>query len=106
MTTSLDLSDKTLLFVKNHPLMEGVVTPTTGKPLLLRTGTRFSKIVVDQVTSLDGRQHRVLLIGTGMRLACADTSVYTNVNHTRGVNSVLASLLSLRLWLAAEGGEV
>ncbi|XP_044022132.1 semaphorin-4E-like isoform X2 [Siniperca chuatsi] len=62
--TSLDLSDKTLLFVKNHPLMEGVVTPIAGKPLLVRTGTRFSKIVVDQVTSLDGRQHIVMLIGT------------------------------------------
>ncbi|XP_029317082.1 LOW QUALITY PROTEIN: semaphorin-4E-like [Cottoperca gobio] len=62
--TSLDLSDKTLLFVKNHPLMEGVVTPIAGKPLLVRTGTRFSKIVVDQVTSLDGRWHQVMFIGT------------------------------------------
>lgn len=64
--TSLDLSDKTLLFVKNHPLMEGVVTPIAGKPLLVRTGTRFSKIVVDRVTALDGRQRQVMLIGTGM----------------------------------------
>ncbi|XP_056249215.1 semaphorin-4E-like isoform X2 [Seriola aureovittata] len=64
VTTSLDLSDKTLLFVKNHPLMEGVVTPMTGKPLLVQTGTRFSKIIVDQVTSLDGRQRQVMLIGT------------------------------------------
>ncbi|XP_070835630.1 semaphorin-4E-like [Chaetodon trifascialis] len=62
--TSLDFSDKNLLFVKNHPLMEGVVTPMTGKPLLVCTGTRFSKIVVDQVTSLDGRSHQVMLIGT------------------------------------------
>ncbi|XP_070776905.1 semaphorin-4E-like [Enoplosus armatus] len=62
--TSLDLSDIILLFVKNHPLMEGVVTPITGKPLLVRTGTRFSKIVVDQVTSLDGRQYQVMLVGT------------------------------------------
>ncbi|XP_059209551.1 semaphorin-4E-like [Centropristis striata] len=62
--TSLDLSDKTLLFVKNHPLMEGVVTPITGKPLLVHSETRFSKIVVDQITSPDGRRHQVLLIGT------------------------------------------
>ncbi|XP_041810026.1 semaphorin-4E-like [Chelmon rostratus] len=64
VTTSLDLSDKNLLFVKNHPLMEGVVTPMTGKPLLVRTGTRFSKIVVDRVTSPDGRRRQVMLIGT------------------------------------------
>ncbi|XP_062296747.1 semaphorin-4E-like [Scomber scombrus] len=62
--TSLHLSDKTLLFVKNHPLMEGVVTPITGKPLLVQTGTRFTKIVVDQVEALDGRQHQIMLIGT------------------------------------------
>ncbi|KAM7376675.1 hypothetical protein PAMP_006391 [Pampus punctatissimus] len=62
--TSLDLSDKSLLFVKNHPLMEGVVTPITGEPLLVHTGTRFAKIVVDHVTSLDRRQHEIMLIGT------------------------------------------
>ncbi|XP_026160868.1 semaphorin-4E-like [Mastacembelus armatus] len=62
--TSLDFSDKTLLFVRNHPLMEGMVTPLTGKPLLVQTGTQFSKIVVDQVTSLDGQQHHIMLIGT------------------------------------------
>uniref|UniRef100_A0A3B5AG26 Semaphorin-4E-like n=1 Tax=Stegastes partitus TaxID=144197 RepID=A0A3B5AG26_9TELE len=63
--SSLDLSDTTLVFVKNHPLMDGVVTPITGKPLLVQTLTRFSKIVVDQVTSLDGQQHQIMLIGTG-----------------------------------------
>uniref|UniRef100_A0A3B4ZXT0 Semaphorin-4E-like n=1 Tax=Stegastes partitus TaxID=144197 RepID=A0A3B4ZXT0_9TELE len=62
--SSLDLSDTTLVFVKNHPLMDGVVTPITGKPLLVQTLTRFSKIVVDQVTSLDGQQHQIMLIGT------------------------------------------
>uniref|UniRef100_A0A3Q1I1Q0 Sema domain-containing protein n=1 Tax=Anabas testudineus TaxID=64144 RepID=A0A3Q1I1Q0_ANATE len=62
--TSLDLSDKTLLFVRNHPLMDGAVTPITGRPLLVQTEIRFSKIVVDQVTSLDGRQHQVMFIGT------------------------------------------
>ncbi|KAM4542788.1 semaphorin-4E-like [Odontesthes bonariensis] len=62
--TSLNLSDTTLLFVKKHPLMEAVVTPITGKPLLVQTMTRFSKIVVDQVTSLDGQRHRIFFIGT------------------------------------------
>ncbi|XP_041828131.1 semaphorin-4E-like isoform X2 [Melanotaenia boesemani] len=62
--TSLNLSDTTLLFVKNHPLMEGVVTPIAGKPLLVQTMTRFSKIVVDQVTSTDGQKHQIIFIGT------------------------------------------
>lgn len=64
--TSLDLSDQHLLFVRNHPLMDGVVIPITGRPLLVQMETRFSKIVVDQVTSLNGKQHQVMLIGTGM----------------------------------------
>ncbi|XP_037550708.1 semaphorin-4E-like [Nematolebias whitei] len=62
--TSLNLSDTTLLFVKSHPLMEGVVTPITGKPLLVQASTQFTKVVVDQVTSLDGQQHHVIFIGT------------------------------------------
>lgn len=65
LTSSLNLSDPTLLFVKNHPLMEGVVTPITGKPLLFKPMTHFSKIVVDQVTSLNGQQHLIMFVGTG-----------------------------------------
>ncbi|KAF3701454.1 Semaphorin-4E Semaphorin-7 Semaphorin-Z7 [Channa argus] len=64
VSTSLDLPDKTLLFVQKHPLMEGVVKPINGKPLLVTTGKLFTTIVIDQVTSLDGRQHPIMLIGT------------------------------------------
>ncbi|XP_027856405.1 semaphorin-4E-like [Xiphophorus couchianus] len=60
--TSHDLPDSTLLFVMNHPLMEQVVTPITGKPLLVRSTAQFSRIVVDKVTSLDGEQHNVMFI--------------------------------------------
>uniref|UniRef100_A0A3B5QQF1 Sema domain-containing protein n=1 Tax=Xiphophorus maculatus TaxID=8083 RepID=A0A3B5QQF1_XIPMA len=60
--TSHDLPDATLLFVMNHPLMEQVVTPITGKPLLVRSTAQFSRIVVDKVTSLDGEQHNVMFI--------------------------------------------
>ncbi|XP_068436769.1 semaphorin-4E-like isoform X2 [Clinocottus analis] len=64
VTSSLHLSDKTLVFMKDHPLVKGAVAPAAGKPLLVRTGMRFSKIVVDRVTSADGRQRHVMLIGT------------------------------------------
>uniref|UniRef100_A0A3Q3A1T1 Semaphorin-4E-like n=1 Tax=Kryptolebias marmoratus TaxID=37003 RepID=A0A3Q3A1T1_KRYMA len=64
LLTSLNLSDTTLLFVKSHPLMEGTVTPITGKPLLVQASTQFSKIVVDRVTSLDGQHHHVIFFGT------------------------------------------
>uniref|UniRef100_A0A096M1P7 Semaphorin-4E-like n=1 Tax=Poecilia formosa TaxID=48698 RepID=A0A096M1P7_POEFO len=61
--TSKDLPDTTLDFVKNHPLMEKAVTPITGRPLLVRSTAQFSRIVVDKVTSLDGQQHIIMLIG-------------------------------------------
>ncbi|XP_014879897.1 semaphorin-4E-like isoform X1 [Poecilia latipinna] len=61
--TSKDLPDVTLLFVRNHPLMEKAVTPITGRPLLVRSTAQFSRIVVDKVTSLDGQQHIIMLIG-------------------------------------------
>uniref|UniRef100_A0A3B5QGM0 Sema domain-containing protein n=1 Tax=Xiphophorus maculatus TaxID=8083 RepID=A0A3B5QGM0_XIPMA len=60
--TSHDLPASNLLFARNHPLMEGAVTPITGKPLLVRSMAQFSKIVVDIVTSLDGEQHNVMFI--------------------------------------------
>uniref|UniRef100_A0A3Q2NUA0 Semaphorin-4E-like n=1 Tax=Fundulus heteroclitus TaxID=8078 RepID=A0A3Q2NUA0_FUNHE len=64
VVSSLNLSDTTLLFVKHHPLMEGAVAPVTGRPLLVRSATQFSRIVVDKVTSLDGQQHHIMFIGT------------------------------------------
>ncbi|XP_043999361.1 semaphorin-4E-like isoform X2 [Gambusia affinis] len=60
--TSRDVLDSDLMFVKNHPLMEQVVTPITGKPLLVGSAAQFSRIVVDKVTSLDGQQHNVMFI--------------------------------------------
>lgn len=64
VTTSLNVSDATLQFVKNHPLMEGAVAPIGGRPLLVTSAAQFSSIAVDEVTSLDGKRHKVMFIGT------------------------------------------
>ncbi|XP_016520335.1 semaphorin-4E-like [Poecilia formosa] len=60
--TSFNIPENVLLFAKNHPLMEGAVTPITGRPLLVWSAAQFSRIVVDKVTSLDGQQHIIMLI--------------------------------------------
>ncbi|XP_043999358.1 semaphorin-4E-like [Gambusia affinis] len=60
--TSRNVPDSVLMFVKTHTLMEQIVTPITGKPLLLQAMAQFSRIVVDKVTSLDGQQHNVMFI--------------------------------------------
>ncbi|XP_036006769.1 semaphorin-4E isoform X2 [Fundulus heteroclitus] len=82
VVSSLNLSDTTLLFVKHHPLMEGAVAPVTGRPLLVRSATQFSRIVVDKVTSLDGQQHHIMFIGT------------------------TAGWLQKGVWLNGEGGRI
>ncbi|XP_008401576.1 semaphorin-4D-like [Poecilia reticulata] len=61
--TSRELPDTNLLFVKDHPLMHKEVTPINGRPLLVQSEAQFSRIVVDKVTSLDGQQHIIMLIG-------------------------------------------
>uniref|UniRef100_A0A087XN17 Sema domain-containing protein n=1 Tax=Poecilia formosa TaxID=48698 RepID=A0A087XN17_POEFO len=61
--TSKDLPDTTLDFMRFHALMVNEVSPITGRPLLVRSTAQFSRIVVDKVTSLDGQQHIIMLIG-------------------------------------------
>lgn len=65
---SLDLPDKTLQFVRDHPLMDDSVTPIGGQPRLVKRGSRFSRIVVDRITALDGKPYDVMFIGTGVSL--------------------------------------
>ncbi|XP_072413185.1 semaphorin-4G [Chiloscyllium punctatum] len=61
---SLDLPDTVLDFVKNHPLMDEEVRPVGGRPLFIKRNVNYTKIVVDSVTALGGRQYDVMFIGT------------------------------------------
>uniref|UniRef100_A0A8C8B702 Sema domain-containing protein n=1 Tax=Otus sunia TaxID=257818 RepID=A0A8C8B702_9STRI len=51
--TSSDLPDKVLQFVRDHPLMDNSVNPIGNRPVLLRRGSNYTRIVVDRVTGLD-----------------------------------------------------
>ncbi|KAM8889027.1 semaphorin-4E [Synchiropus picturatus] len=64
MNRSLDLPDKTLQFIRDRPLMDEIVRPLTGGPLLLKQGALLTRIVVDRVQALDGEKHAVMFIGT------------------------------------------
>uniref|UniRef100_A0A2K5CD89 Semaphorin-4C n=1 Tax=Aotus nancymaae TaxID=37293 RepID=A0A2K5CD89_AOTNA len=64
-TSSLELPDNILNFVKKHPLLEEQVRPRWGRPLLVKKGTNFTHLVADRVTGLDGATYTVLFIGTG-----------------------------------------
>lgn len=68
ISTSLDLPDKTLLFVREKPLMDEAVKPSSQQPLLVKKGAAFTRIVVASTTALDGSTHQVMFIGTGNHL--------------------------------------
>ncbi|KAK2868455.1 hypothetical protein Q7C36_000326 [Tachysurus vachellii] len=73
-STSLDLPDKILQFIRDHPLMDQAVKPSEH-PLLVKKGAVFTRIVVASTTALDGSSHQVLFIGT------ASGSVLKAVNY-------------------------
>ncbi|XP_071072683.1 semaphorin-4D isoform X3 [Dasypus novemcinctus] len=63
-TSSLNLPDKTLQFVKDHPLMDDSVTPVDNRPKLVKRGVNYTQIVVDRVPALDGTVYEVMFLGT------------------------------------------
>lgn len=65
ITSSLELPDKTLQFIRDRPLMDQEVQPINSRPLLVKKGAAFTSIVVTSVVALDGATYHVMFIGTG-----------------------------------------
>lgn len=63
-TSSLNLPDKTLQFVKDHPLMDDSVTPIDNSPRLIKKGVNYTQIAVDRTQVLDGTFYDVMFIST------------------------------------------
>ncbi|KAG9486886.1 hypothetical protein GDO78_006985 [Eleutherodactylus coqui] len=63
-SSSLNLPDKTLQFVKDHPLMDDSVAPIGKRPKLVNPNVSYTQIVVDQVKALDGHTYDVMFIST------------------------------------------
>uniref|UniRef100_A0A3P8T0H4 Semaphorin-1A n=1 Tax=Amphiprion percula TaxID=161767 RepID=A0A3P8T0H4_AMPPE len=64
ITQTLDLPDRTLQFVKDKPLMDQAIQPIGEKPLLVRRGAKFTRVIVNQVQATDGEKYHVMFIGT------------------------------------------
>ncbi|KAG7214641.1 hypothetical protein INR49_010533 [Caranx melampygus] len=64
ITQTLDLPDRTLQFIKDRPLMDQAILPVGEKPVLVRRGAAFTRVVVNQVQAADGEKYHVMFIGT------------------------------------------
>ncbi|XP_060916766.1 semaphorin-4D isoform X2 [Labrus mixtus] len=64
ISTSLHLPDKTLQFVKDHPLLEDPVLPIGNGPRLITKDVNYTQIVVERVRALDKNIYDVIFTGT------------------------------------------
>lgn len=65
ISSSLHLPDKTLQFVKDHPLLEDPVLPIGNGPRLITKDVNYTQIVVERVRALDNNIYDVIFTGTG-----------------------------------------
>lgn len=99
-SSSLNLPDKTLQFVKDHPLMDDSVTPIDNRPRLVKSGVNYTQIVVDRTQALDGTVYDVMFISTGGSRAWVITLV--NPADLGGWSWAGVFLRSLHTWVASD----
>ena len=95
--SSLHLPDKTLQFVKDHPLLEDPILPIGNRPRLITKDVNYTQIVVERVKALDGNTYDVIFTGTG-------NSTSVNTVHANGslsnIQNVFYHLASFISWTA------
>ncbi|XP_069889819.1 LOW QUALITY PROTEIN: semaphorin-4D-like [Dipodomys merriami] len=64
-TSSLDLPDSTLKFIRDHSLVDDAVTPINNKPhFIKKKDIRYTQIVVDRTQALDEKFYAVMFTST------------------------------------------
>ncbi|XP_058528315.1 semaphorin-4D isoform X3 [Ochotona princeps] len=79
-TSSLNLPDKTLQFIKDHPLMDDSVSPIDGRPRLIKKDVSYTQIVVDRTKALDGTIYDVMFLSTDRGALHKAVSLYGEVH--------------------------
>uniref|UniRef100_A0A673YKQ1 Semaphorin 4D n=1 Tax=Salmo trutta TaxID=8032 RepID=A0A673YKQ1_SALTR len=81
ISSSLHLPDKTLQFVKDHPLLEDPVLPIGNGPKLITKDVSYTQIVVERVQALDNNVYDVIFTGTDKGILHKSV-VYDGLVHT------------------------
>ncbi|XP_072537667.1 sema domain, immunoglobulin domain (Ig), short basic domain, secreted, (semaphorin) 3H [Salminus brasiliensis] len=109
--------DDVIFFSRTHPLMQDVVLPLDGRPLLIRVGVNYklTRLVVDRVDAVDG-QYDVLFIGTDSGLVLKSIYLHKDRRPHQEVtleqlqvfkhkSPITAMTLSKKKWLFAGSAE-
>ncbi|KAL4617340.1 semaphorin-4D-like isoform X1 [Arapaima gigas] len=64
INNSLHLPDKTLQFIKDHPLLEDPVLPIGNGPRLITKDVNYTQIAVERVQALDDNVYDVIFTGS------------------------------------------
>ncbi|KAM4635479.1 semaphorin-4D isoform 2-T5 [Polymixia lowei] len=115
ISSSLHLPDKTLQFVKDHPLLEDPVLPIGNEPRLITKDVNYTQIVVDRVRALDGNIYDVIFTGTDKGLL-HKSIVYEGEVHiveeiqllknSEPIKSLLLSSQTRSLYAGSDSGVV
>ncbi|XP_035246867.1 semaphorin-4D isoform X2 [Anguilla anguilla] len=114
INSSLHLPDKTLQFVKDHPLLEDPVLPIGNGPKLITKDVNYTQIAVERVQALDNNVYDVIFTGTDKGIL-HKSIVYDGVVHTieeiqllRNVEPIKTLLLSSQgfLYAGSDSGVV
>ncbi|XP_055720063.1 semaphorin-4D isoform X5 [Salvelinus fontinalis] len=81
ISSSLHLPDKTLQFVKDHPLLEDPVLPIGNGPKLITKDVSYTQIAVERVQALDKNVYDVIFTGTDKGILHKSV-VYDGLVHT------------------------
>lgn len=100
ISSSLELPDKTLQFIRDRPLMDQEVQPINSRPLLVKKGAAFTRIVVTSIVALDQATYHVMFIGTEAG------SVLKAVKYAEGNSENTFIIEEVQLFEAAEAIKI
>ncbi|KAM6975964.1 semaphorin-4D isoform 3-T4 [Tautogolabrus adspersus] len=115
ISTSLHLPDKTLQFVKDHPLLEDPVLPIGNGPRLITKDVNYTQIVVERVRALDKNIYDVIFTGTDKGVLHKSVVIEEQVHiveeiqllkNSESIKNLLLSSQTRSLYAGSDSGVV